>query len=206
MWVEYVWWGAGKAAGYLAAALELVLQPLSDKVRLDGLVNVPANCLPNTAFIRLHAARPAFVNEPTSEGVVGTQKILQLVSSLEPTDICLCLLTGGGSALLPAPAEGLTLEDKLLVTRLLASRGASIRQLNRVRTAMSNVKGGGLSRACTARRLVSLIVSDVIGDPLDFIASGPTVAVESSSEGAVRILRDFVEEIRTAAASLGLLP
>ena len=186
--------GAGKAAGYLAAAIEGLLDPVADQLRLHGCVNVPANCLPTTKRIELHAGRPANVNEPTAEGVAGTKKILELVSSLESNDLCLCLLTGGGSALLPAPAPGISLEDKLSVTRLLSSNGASIQQLNRVRTAMSSIKGGGLSRACTAGKLVSLIVSDVIGDPLDLIASGPTVCDGTGGERAVDILRRFVSD------------
>lgn len=182
--------GAGKAAGYLALALEELLTPLANELQLEGFVNVPANCLVETKYVRLHAARPEHINEPTDAGVQGTREILKLVSSLRADDLCICLLTGGGSALLPAPARGVTLDDKLLVTRLLSSNGASIQQLNRVRIAMSAIKGGGLSRACASGHLVTLIVSDVIGDPLDLIASGPTVCQESS-ESAVDVLKQF---------------
>ena len=125
--------------------------------------------------IHLHAARPAGVNEPTPEGVAGALEILRLVESLGPDDLCLCLISGGGSALMPAPVEGITLADKLAVTRHLSAAGANIEQLNTVRKQLSRIKGGGLLRACRAGRLVSLIISDVLGDPLDVIASGPTV-------------------------------
>ena len=183
--------GAGKAAGYLATELEHTLGPVAEEIGLHGWINVPENCVENTEFIRQHAARPAFINEPRPEGVEGTWRIIELVSNLQPQDLCVCLLTGGGSALLPAPRSGTTLEDKQLVTSILSSHGANIRQLNRVRTAMSDVKGGGLKRACTADRLVTLIVSDVIGDPIECIASGPTVDVGYDAQEVTSILRQF---------------
>ena len=105
--------------------------------------------------------------------------------------MCLCLLSGGGSALLPAPVEAITLEDKLAVTRHLGAAGANIEQLNTVRKQLSRIKGGGLARACRAGRLVSLIISDVLGDPLDLIASGPTVEDRSTPEAALAVLRQF---------------
>ena len=103
----------------------------------------------------------------------------------------MCLISGGGSALLPAPAEGITLDDKLAVTRHLSAAGANIQQLNTVRKQLSRIKGGGLARACGAGRLISLIISDVLGDPLDVIASGPTVADPSTPQQALEILEQF---------------
>lgn len=186
--------GAGKAAGYLAQRLEQSLLPIADTKHLHGWVNVPDNCLVETRNIRLHPGRPAGVNEPREEGVHGARQILKQVSRLGPGDLCICLLTGGGSALLPAPRAGVTLADKLKVTRLMSANGASIQELNRVRTAMSEIKGGGLRRACTAEWLTTLIVSDVIGDPLDVIASGPTVDLASHRETPIEILRRFANE------------
>ena len=186
--------GAGKAAGYLAQQLELMLEPIAKSKKLCGWVNVPDNCLLGTRYIQLHAGRPAGVNEPREEGVFGAQQILTHVSALGPSDLCICLLTGGGSALLPAPKHGVTLADKLQVTRLMSANGASIQELNRVRTAMSDIKGGGLRRACAARWLVTLIVSDVIGDPLDIIASGPTASVPNSRDTPIDVLRRFADE------------
>ncbi len=87
--------------------------------QLTGWVNVPADCVRPLRRIHLHAARPAGVNEPMPEGVAGAEKILQLVESLGPADLCLCLISGGGSALMPAPVAGITLADKLAVTRHL---------------------------------------------------------------------------------------
>jgi glycerate 2-kinase len=141
--------------------------------------------------IHLHVARPAGVNEPTAEGVAGTMEILRLVESLGPEDLCLCLISGGGSALLPAPAEGISLADKIAVTRFLSAAGADIEQMNIVRRQLSRVKGGGLARACRAGRLVALILSDVLGDRLDLIASGPTVPDVSTPAEAVAVLEQF---------------
>lgn len=183
--------GAGKAAGYLVDAMEETLKPIAARVKVEGWVNVPDNCVLPTDLIHLHGGRPAGVNEPRPTGVEGTKKIMELVSALKPDDLCICIITGGGSALLPAPADGVTLEDKLMVTRLLSSRGASIHDLNRVRIAMSKIKGGGLRRACNAQRMITLIVSDVIGDPLDLIASGPTVTPKLGTEAAIDVLRRY---------------
>ena len=142
--------------------------------------------------IHLHAARPAGVNEPTPEGVAGAVEILRLVESLGPDDLCLCLISGGGSALMPAPVEGITLADKLAVTRHLSAAGANIEQLNTVRKQLSRIKGGGLLRACRAGRLVSLVISDVLGDPLDVIASGPTVPDSSTPQAALEVLEPIL--------------
>ena len=107
--------------------------------------------------------------------------MLKIVGGLTADDLCLCLISGGGSALLPAPAEGISLADKLAVTRHLSAAGADIRQLNTVRKQLSRIKGGGLARACRAGMLISLIISDVLGDPLDLIASGPTTVPDHST-------------------------
>jgi glycerate 2-kinase len=181
--------GAGKASGAMAVAVEQVLGPqlLSSK-HVSGWVNVPADCVVPTQAIHLHAARPAGINEPRSEGVVGTHKILNLMSALGPNDLCLCLISGGGSALLPAPVPGISLDDKIRVARVLSSAGATIVDLNTVRSQLSLVKGGGLAQACRAGRMVSLIISDVLGDPLDMIASGPTVTSNTSAADALAVL------------------
>jgi hydroxypyruvate reductase len=101
------------------------------------------------------------------------------------------LWSGGGSALLPAPVPGVSLDDKIRVTRLLSSAGANIAQLNAVRSQLSRVKGGGLARACRAGRLISLIISDVPGDPLEVIASGPTVDGTSTPGDALDVLNQL---------------
>lgn len=184
--------GAGKAGAGMAAAVEQILGPewLARKHTV-GWVNVPDDCVRSLEHVWLHGARPAGVNEPTAAGVLGTDEILRIVESLGPDDLCLCLISGGGSALLPAPVDGVTLADKLAVTRHLSAAGATIEQLNTVRKQLSRIKGGGLARACRAGRLITLIISDVLGDPLDVIASGPTVPSASTARDALDVLETF---------------
>jgi hydroxypyruvate reductase len=184
--------GAGKAGAGMAAAVEEILGPRwIEEKHVAGWVNVPENCVGPLRRIRLHGARPAGVNEPRPAGVAGSQEILRIVESLGPDDLCLCLISGGGSALLPAPIDGVSLDDKTAVTRHLSASGANIEQLNAVRKQLSRIKGGGLARRCRAGRLVSLIISDVLGDPLGVIASGPTVEDTSTPEAALAILEAF---------------
>jgi glycerate 2-kinase len=110
------------------------------------------------------------------------------VSTASRDDVVVCLLSGGGSALMPAPIDGLTLDDKIAVAKLLAAAGATIDELNTVRQHLSRFKGGGLARTCRAGRLVTLVISDVLGDPLDLIASGPTVEPNSTPADALAVL------------------
>ena len=184
--------GAGKAAGAMAVEFENLLGPeLLERKHVFGWVNVPADCVVATSRITLHAGRPAGVNEPRPEGVHGTRRVLQIARSLRPSDLCVCLIAGGGSALLPAPVPGITLDDKIRVTALLSGAGANIEQLNIVRRNLSSVKGGGLARACRAGQLVSLIISDVFGDPVELIASGPTASQLSDPKAALEVLRSI---------------
>ncbi len=137
--------GAGKAGAGMAAALEQTIGPeWSAAKRLDGWVNVPADCVRPLDRIRLHAARPAGQNEPTAAGIAGAEEILRIVGALEADDLCIALISGGGSALLPAPVAGISLADLLAVTRHLSAAGANIEQLNIVRKQLSRIKGGGL--------------------------------------------------------------
>jgi hydroxypyruvate reductase/glycerate 2-kinase len=181
--------GAGKAGAAMAAAVEAELRDCLD--RIEGSVNVPAEAVRPSKKIGLHAARPAGSNFPTAEGIAGAERILKLVSEAGSDDVCLCLLSGGGSALLPAPAPGLTLEDELRVTQLLHASGATINEMNAVRKHLSAIKGGRLAQAFSGRALFSLIISDVIGDPLDVIASGPTVADPTTFANALAICQRF---------------
>lgn len=199
--------GAGKASGAMAAAIEAALGPeMAEHKRLHGWVNVPADCVPADSAktplgrIVLHAGRPPGVNEPTPEAALGAERILELVASLDSRDLCIAVITGGGSALLPAPAPGITLADKLEVTRYLSGAGANIVQLNTVRKHLSRIKGGKLARACNAGRMIVLVISDVPGDPLDVIASGPTVPDRTTADDALAVLDAF------AAREAGLPP
>lgn len=114
--------------------------------------------------------------------------MLRLLATAGPEDTALCLLSGGGSALLPCPAEGVSLESKLAVTKLLHGSGATIGEMNCVRKHLSRVKGGRLAEAFRGKRLISLIISDVVGDPLDVIASGPTAPDPTTFADAKAIL------------------
>ncbi len=181
--------GAGKAGAGMAEGVVAALKPFQVPFTVSGWVNVPADCVRDIPGIRLHAARPAGVNEPAAEGVLGTAEILRRVSSLTTRDVCLVLISGGGSALLCQPIPEISLADKTEITRLLSRDGAPIDELNCVRTQLSLVKGGRLANACTAGTLIAMIISDVIGDPLPIIASGPTVSSMATEADALQILK-----------------
>jgi hydroxypyruvate reductase len=175
------------AAGVERALGDEVLQTLGAR----GWVNVPAGIPDKSKYFHLHGARPIGVNEPTDLAQVGTEAILELVRQASQDDCCLCLLSGGASALLVAPAEGISLTEKQVVTRLLTAAGAGIADLNTVRRSLSSVKGGGLAAACRAGRLITLVLSDVLGDPLDVIGSGPTIPLPSSAGEALDLLNRY---------------
>lgn len=180
--------GGGKAGAAMAAGLESVLAERLSAI--EGVVNIPAGTERPLQAIRLNVARPAGTNEPTVAGVVGTLDMLRLVEGAGPDDAVIALISGGGSALMPLPADGISLEDKQAVTRLLHRSGATIAEMNCVRKHLSRFKGGGLAAAARCP-LVALIVSDVIGDPLDAIASGPTAADPTTFADAIAILRTY---------------
>jgi hydroxypyruvate reductase/glycerate 2-kinase len=178
--------GAGKAGAAMSAALEAILA--DDLNRVEGIVNVPIESVRPLRAIQLHGARPAGSNHPTAEGVAGSTRILDLVAAAGPDDLVLCLLSGGGSALLPAPVASVSLADKQAVTQFLHACGATINEMNAVRKHLSRIKGGQLARAFHGRHLYSLIISDVVGDPLDVIASGPTAADPTTFADALAVL------------------
>jgi hydroxypyruvate reductase/glycerate 2-kinase len=191
--------GAGKAGAAMAEALETALGEHLDKV--TGIVNVPAAAVRPLKRIVLHAARPAASNHPTADGVRGAEQMLALLRSAGPEDVAICLISGGGSALLPAP-DGVTLEDKQAVTKLLHTCGATIHEMNAVRKHLSRVKGGRLAQAFRGRELFSLIISDVVGDPLDVIASGPTAADPSTFADALAVLDRYELRTKTPPAAI----
>ena len=128
---------------------------------------------------------------PDEAGWRGSQKIIELVQRASEKDFIIFLLSGGGSALLPAPAEGLTLEEKQKVTKLLLESGATIHEINTIRKHISRVKGGQLARLAHPAALLSFVISDVVGDRLDSIASGPTVADKTTFGDCFRILEKY---------------
>ena len=188
--------GAGKASGWMAAGFEDAISA-SDADFLDrhviGHVNVPDDQEITLRSIKVVGCRPAGENLPGPRVLAGTQQILKLVQAANERDLVVFMVAGGGSALLEQPVAPVTLEDFREVTRLLSAGGAAIGELNAVRRSISQVKAGGLARNCNAGNLVALVVSDVIGDPLEIIASGPTV-VESDPAHVldpVEVLKKF---------------
>ena len=193
--------GGGKAAAEMAAAVEsLLLGAGVEPARLSGLVSVPAGCGLRLECIEVRETRPAGLNLPTTAAVAATREMLALVGGLAPADLAIALITGGGSAVVAAPRDGVPLEEKIAVAKFLAAAGADIRALNTVRQAASDVKAGGLARACAAGRLVVLVLSDVIGDPLELIASGPCMPVVPRPDEALAVLE------RHGAIEAGVAP
>jgi glycerate 2-kinase len=174
--------GAGKASGAMAEAVAGMLGDPS----LRGLVVVKAITEPCRVEL-VEAGHPL----PDERGRAAAARILKLVASAGPEDLVICVISGGGSALLPLPVEGVTLAEKQAVTRLLLEAGATINELNAVRKHLSRLKGGQLARAAAPARVVALLLSDVIGDPLDVIASGPTAPDPTTYADALAVLDRF---------------
>jgi glycerate-2-kinase len=173
--------GAGKASARMAQALETILGTRLD----EGLVIVKTgHTLATKRITVLEAGHPI----PNRAGLHATQRLLRLTQRLTPRDLLIVLLSGGASSLLPAPVAGVTLADKQRATRLLLRSGATINEINVVRKHLSLVKGGGLA-ASTQARIVTLLLSDVIGDDLGSIGSGPTVADSSTFADAAGVLQ-----------------
>ncbi|MET0850147.1 MAG: DUF4147 domain-containing protein [Candidatus Rokuibacteriota bacterium] len=185
--------GAGKASGAMADTVERVLGDRIDA----GLVVVKDGYAAPTRRIRMmEAGHPV----PDERGALGAREILSLAGASGPDGLVLVLVSGGASALLPAPAPPITLGEKQALTRTLLGAGATIGQLNAVRKHCSLIKGGQLARAAAPARVHSLLLSDVIGDPVDVIGSGPTAPDESTYAVAMGILARFDVRDRVAAS------
>ena len=180
--------GAGKAGAAMSRAVEAVL---GDRIA-SGLVivkdgHVETGGAPLSRITLREAAHPV----PDSRSVGATAELLSLVESTGAHDLVICLISGGGSALLTQPVEGIALEDVQAVTSLLLKSGATINELNAVRKHLSRVSGGQLARIAAPARVLSLILSDVTGSPLDVIASGPTVPDPTTYADALAILARY---------------
>ena len=187
--------GAGKACAAMAAAVEEVL---GDRIR-DGVVVVKDGYAIPLRRIRVtQAGHPV----PDARGVEGTSAILALLTETGPEDLVIVLISGGGSALLPAPVAGIDLIDKQTMTRVLLACGATIDEINAVRKHCSRIKGGQMARALFPARSLTLILSDVIGDPVDAIASGPTVPDTTTYGEALEVLRRYRIEDRIPVSIL----
>ncbi len=176
--------GTGKASAAMAQAVE---ELLGERIK-EGVVNVKyGHTFPLKRIKVNEAGHPV----PDEAGFQGTQEIIQLLKKTGKKDLVLFLISGGGSALLPYPAGGLTLEDIQKVTQCLLEVGACIHEVNAVRKHLSRVKGGRLAKLAHPSTLISLMLSDVIGDDLDTIASGPTVPDESTFDDCLKVLEKY---------------
>ncbi len=189
--------GAGKASAAMARAVELAWTgPMS---ALGGLVVTRYGyAVPCEQIEIVEAAHPV----PDAAGLAAAQRLMALVQGLNENDLVLCLISGGGSSLLPLPAPGLTLDDKQAVNRALLKSGATISEMNCVRRHLSAIKGGRLAAACHPARVLTLLISDVPGDdPID-IASGPTVADATTCDDALAIVRRYGIELPPAVRAV----
>lgn len=185
--------GGGKASGSMAEALEQLL----DKNIAAGIVNVPRGDRSKTAKITLNqASHPT----PDEAGVKGTRKMLEIAEQAEKDDLVICLISGGGSSLMPLPRGDISISDKKALTNTLLKSGANINEINTVRKHISESKGGWLAKKAYPATILNLILSDVVGDPLDFIASGPTVSDSTTFAEAVNVLKKHCLWDRTPPA------
>jgi glycerate 2-kinase len=190
--------GAGKAGGAMAQAVDALWPkdaPLSGLV-VTRYAHVPPAYKQAPGRIEVvEASHPV----PDAAGERAAQRILELTQGLTADDLVLCLVSGGASALLSLPADGLSLEDKRAVNKALLNSGAAIDEMNCVRKHLSAIKGGRLAARCAPARVVTLLISDVPGDAPEVIGSGPTVADPSTCADALRILQRYGIDIPSAA-------
>ena len=181
---EIVVVGLGKAGAPMAVAVEDILGARIAR----GLVVTKYGHVQPTRVVRIHeAGHPV----PDDAGMAGARAVLEQVKGLRPEDLVLVLISGGGSALTPAPVEGISLAEKQSLTKALLACGADIREMNMLRKHISRIKGGQLARAAAPARVFTLILSDIVGDPLDAIASGPTVPDPTTYADALAILDKY---------------
>ena len=189
--------GAGKASAAMAQAVEAHWP--GDRSRLEGLVVTRYGYAgPCTHIEIVEAAHPV----PDAAGQSAAKRMLHLVSDLHEDDLVLCLISGGGSALLPLPAAGLSLEDKMALNRALLASGATISEMNCLRRHLSAIKGGRLAAACHPARVLTLLISDVPGDDPINIASGPTVGDPTTCDDALAVVRRYGIDLPAAALQL----
>jgi glycerate-2-kinase len=176
--------GGGKASGSMAEAIE---QVLGRRIK-NGLVNVPRGSKNKTDIIRLHDASHPI---PDEAGVEGTRRMLEIAEQAKEDDLVICLISGGGSSLMPLPRGEISIVDKREITNALLKCGATINEINTVRKHISDFKGGWLAKKAYPATILNLILSDVVGDPLDFIASGPTVPDSTTFANAIKVLKKY---------------
>ena len=174
--------GGGKASVSMGEVLEEIL---GDHIT-DGVLIIPYNDSKyNFDRIRLHeASHPV----PDEAGVRGVKQILDMISQVGENELIICLISGGGSSLMPLPRGNISLQEKIMVTRALLNSGATINEINTVRKHLSDFKGGWFAKKAYPSTIINLIFSDVLGDPLDVIASGPSVPDSTTFQDAIEVL------------------
>ncbi len=178
--------GAGKASAPMAAAAEEVLAAAG--LPVEGVVNVRYGHVAPTRWVRIHEAGHPM---PDEQSVAGTRAMADLLASADERDLIVCVISGGGSALMTLPAEPIALDDLRQTTDALLRSGATINEINTVRKHVDTIKGGGLARLASPGTVVTLILSDVVGNPLDAIASGPTVPDTTTWAGAAQVVEKY---------------
>lgn len=186
--------GGGKATTEMASSLESILLNMKD-IDYEGIINIPEGSEGLEIFkdskISVNFASHPIPNEI---GIKGTKSMMEIIENSKQNDLIFCLISGGGSALLPLPKQGINIEDLQKVNSLLLSSGASIHEINVIRKHISDFKGGNLAKRLynsSRATLISLIISDVVGDKLDSIASGPTVPDYTTFKDALEILKKY---------------
>jgi hydroxypyruvate reductase len=191
--IDHVWViGGGKAGSAMASAVERIL----GKRVSGGLVNVPEGTKTKLRRIELNASGHPI---PDERGAAGARRMLDIARGAGPRDLLVCVISGGGSAMLPVPAPPLTLEQKQEITQKLLRSGATIHEMNIARKHLSLIKGGQLAQAAWPAAVLTLTLSDVVGDDPEVIGSGPTVADRSSREDGMSILRRYGIEVPETA-------
>ena len=176
--------GAGKATARMALALE---ELLGERISAGLVIVKDGHTEALSSIEQVEAAHPV----PDARGLDATARMLQMVQAADAHTLVICLLSGGASALMVKPANAMTLQDLQQTTELLLSSGATIGELNAVRKHLSSIKGGGLSKAAYPADVLTLVLSDVIGDRLDVIASGPTVADSTTFAEAMHVIEKY---------------
>ncbi|WP_457558167.1 glycerate kinase type-2 family protein [Candidatus Harpocratesius sp.] len=185
--------GGGKATGFMTESL---IDLLPKKIEFSGIINIPygqdfpkhMKSSKNKSEIIVNFAQHPI---PDSSGVKGVYKMIKQIEKKTPETLIIALISGGGSALLTAPAGNITLKELQIINQILLESGASINEINCIRKHLSILKGGQLAKKCYPNPLISLIISDVVGDELDVIASGPTVPDSSTYKDAIEIAQQY---------------
>jgi glycerate 2-kinase len=197
--------GAGKAGQPMAKAVQEALGYHLDGGTVIVKEGYTTNKNPSSRIEIIEAGHPI----PDQRGVEGTRKIIQLLEKITKNDLVICIISGGGSALMVSPVPGITLQDLQILTEKLLAIGATINEINTLRKHLDQIKGGQIARLAAPAKLICLILSDVVGDPLDVIASGPTVPDPTTFADACAILdryqiRDEIPESILRYLTLGL--